>query len=152
MWPVWAIFKVLGNRFANKSSQNRLFTFGQVWKKSINVNLLCILFRQHLETFGQLFKSSIWSHWLSGTFKNRPIWSHWTDTRHFTLHTTFQLVGRLNPWKVIWQLPSGDMSPRQMSLSRTQSFCLKSANPGLFLFFPSFHMTSIAQIAYNLKV
>ena len=54
--------KVLGNKFAHKSSPKSFLTFGLLWKVSIDVKLLSILFRQLLETFGQLFKSSIWSH------------------------------------------------------------------------------------------
>ena len=56
-------FKVLGNKFTLKSSPKRLLTFGLFRKRSINVKLLWILFRQLLKKIEQLFKSSIWSHW-----------------------------------------------------------------------------------------
>ena len=63
-------FKVLGHKFALKYSPKRFLTVRLFWKRSINVKNCCwILFGHLLKTFGQLFWSSIWSHWNRLTLK-----------------------------------------------------------------------------------
>ena len=52
--------KVIGNQFAYKSIPK----FGLFIKRSINVKTAVNIFRQLVETFGQLFYPNIWSHWL----------------------------------------------------------------------------------------
>ena len=57
--------KVLSDNFALKSSPKIMLTFGLFLKRSINVKMLWISFRQLLKTFGKLFKSSIWPHFVA---------------------------------------------------------------------------------------
>ena len=47
-------FKVPGNKFVYKSNP-KMFTFGLLWQRSINVKTTVDIFRQLVETFGQLF-------------------------------------------------------------------------------------------------
>ena len=56
VWPDWAIFKALGNKFALKSCPKRFWTFGLFWNWLMQ-KLLWISFRQLLKTFGQLLKT-----------------------------------------------------------------------------------------------
>ena len=50
--------KLVGNKFDYKSSTKSLLIFGIFWKRSINVKMLWIFFRQLVDTFGQLFSST----------------------------------------------------------------------------------------------
>ena len=52
---IWRFFKVLGDKFAYKSSQKRLLTFGLVWKRAINVKITVNIFGNLLKHLGNCF-------------------------------------------------------------------------------------------------